>query len=131
MQRPDELVARAQADLAIQIVRPVPHDLIIRRVARMHIMPCASKSYIDTYGMPITQQEISERHRIVMMYADQGKGREYYDEMFQNTPQIGFMAMRTNVSTALYAAIINGVAVGWLPSYYFAIGTPAIPLDIG
>jgi DNA-binding transcriptional LysR family regulator len=130
MQRPDELIVRAQADLAIQIERPVRSDLIIRKIGRMHVMPCASKSYIDTYGMPMAQREISERHRIVMMYADQGKGGEYYDEMFPNTPQIGFMAMRTNVSTALYAAIVNGVAVGWLPTYCFAIGSPAIPLDI-
>ena len=76
---------------------------IVRRVGRMHIMPCASKSYIDTYGMPMAQREVGERHRIVMMYADQGKGSEYYDEMFPNRSQIGFMAMRTNVSTALHA----------------------------
>jgi len=130
MQRPDELIVRAQADLAIQIERPGPRDLIVRKIGRMHIMPCASKSYIDTYGMPTAQREISERHRIVMMYADQGKGREYYDEMFPNKSHIGFVAMRTNVSTALYAAIVNGLAVGWLPTYYFALGTPVIPLNI-
>jgi DNA-binding transcriptional LysR family regulator len=130
MQRPDELIVRAQADLAIQIEQPAARDLITRRLGRMHIMPCASKSYIATYGMPTAQREVSERHRIVMMYADQGKGSEHYDEMFPDKPQVGFMAMRTNVSTALYAAIVNGVAVGWLPTYCFAIGAPVVPLDI-
>jgi len=38
--------------------------------------------------------------------------------------------MRTNVSTALYAAIVSGLAVGWLPTYCFAIGASVIPLDI-
>ena len=130
MQRPDDLVARAQADLAIQIERPAPRDLIIRRIGRMHIVPCASKSYIDTYGLPKAKQDIGERHRIVLMYADQGKAQEYYDRQYPERPQTGFVAMRTNVSTALYAAVVNGVAVGWLPTYYFAIGTPVIPLDI-
>jgi len=130
MQRPDDLIVRAQADLAIQIEQPAPRDLIVRRLGRMHIMPCASKSYIDTYGMPTAQREVSDGHRIAMLYADQGKGSEHYDQMFPDRPQVGFMAMRTNVSTALYAAIVNGVAVGWLPTYCFAIGAPVIPLDI-
>ncbi len=130
MLRPDERVARAQADFAIQLEPPAPQDLVVRKIGRIHIMPCASKSYIDTYGMPAAQREIAERHRIVMMYADQGRGREYYDQMFPNKPPIGFMAMRTNMMTALYAAIVNGVAVGWLPTYYFASGAPVVPLDI-
>src|SRR5215475_11336517 len=122
MLRPDDVVARAQADLAIQIEQPSPRDLIIRRIGRMHIMPCASKSYIDTYGLPKAKREIGELHRIVLMYADQGKGHEYYEQQYPNRQQAGFVAMRTNVSTALYAAIVNGLAVGWLPTYCFAIG---------
>jgi DNA-binding transcriptional LysR family regulator len=130
MERPDDLVVRAQADLAIQIERPMAQDLIVRRVGRMHIVPCASKSYIATYGMPKAKEEIGERHRIVLMYADQGKGREYYDREFPGRTQTGFVAMRTDVSTALYAAVVNGLAVGWLPTYYFAVGLPIVPIDI-
>jgi DNA-binding transcriptional LysR family regulator len=130
MVRPDELVTRAEADLAIQLEQPAPRDLKIRKIGRMHIMPCASQSYISTYGLPKAKQEIGELHRIVLMYADQGKGHEYYEQQYPNRQQVGFVAMRTNVSTALYAAIVNGLAVGWLPTYYFAIGTPVIPLDI-
>jgi DNA-binding transcriptional LysR family regulator len=131
MQRPDELVVRAQADLAIQIEQPAPRDLLVRRIGRMHIMPCASRFYLETYGTPKAKQELTERHRIAMMFADQGKGSEYYNELFPGHPQPGFMTMRTDVSTALYAAVVNGLAVGWLPTYYFAIGAPVVPLDIG
>jgi DNA-binding transcriptional LysR family regulator len=130
MLRPDDVVARAQADLAIQIEQPSPRDLIIRRIGRMHIMPCASKSYIDTYGLPKSKQEIGERHRIVLMLADQGRARDLYDQTYPERPQTGFVTMRTNVSTALYAAIVNGVAIGCLPTYYFAIGTSVIPLNV-
>jgi len=131
MQRPDELIVRAQADIAIQIEQPAPRDLIVRRIGRMHIMPCVSKSYIDTYGEPKAKEELIKRHRIVMMYSDQGRGSQYYNELFPGHPQTGFLAMRTDVSTALYAAIVNGLAVGWLPTYCFAIGAPLVPLDIG
>lgn len=130
MQRPDDLVARAQADIAIQIEQPTPRDLIVRRIGRMHIIPCASRRYVETYGMPTTRREFSERHRVVLMYADQGKGQEFYDHVYPDRPQTGFVAMRTDVSTALYAAVASGVAVGWLPTYYFAIGAQVIPLSV-
>jgi DNA-binding transcriptional LysR family regulator len=131
MQRPDDLIVRAQADIAIQIEAPIPRDLIVRRIGRMHIMPCASRSYIDTYGMPTSQQDIMKRHRIALQYAEQGRGRECYSELFANKSQTGFVTIRTDVSTALYAAVVNGLAIGWLPTYYFAIGTQVVPLDIG
>jgi DNA-binding transcriptional LysR family regulator len=131
MQRPDELVMRAQADVAVQIEQPTPRDLVVRRLGRMHIVPCASESYLKTYGVPQTKADIMERHRIVMMYADQGRATEVYTSVFGDHPQTGFMAMRTDVSTALYAAIVNGLAIGWLPTYCFPLGASVVPLDIG
>src|SRR5258705_13285712 len=103
MHRADDLVARAEADLAIQIEQPVPRDLITRRIGRMHIVPCASKSYIDTYGLPKCKQEVEERHRIVLMYANKGKAPDLYDEQYPKRSKTGFVAMRTNASSALYA----------------------------
>ena len=131
MQRPDELILRARADLAVQIEQPIPRDLVIRKIGRMHVMLCAAKTYLDTFGTPASVEEIAERHRLVMQYADQGRATEYYNDIFGGRPQVGFMAMRTDVSTAMYAAVLNGVALGWLPTYYFAIGTQVIPLDVG
>ena len=130
MQRPDELIMRAQADVAVQIERPAPRDLIVRRIGRMHILPCASQSYLSTYGVPKSKADLLQHHRIVMMYADQGRATEHYTTLFQDHPQTGFMAMRTDVSTALYAAVVNGLAIGWLPTYYFSLGATVVPLDI-
>lgn len=130
MQRPDELILRARADLAVQIEQPAAHDLITRKIGRMHVMLCASRSYLDTYGVPKSLEEIAERHRLVMQYSDQGRAKEYYNKAFPGRPQVGFMAMRTDVSTAMYAAVLSGVALGWLPTYYFAIGTQVVPLDL-
>lgn len=131
MQRPDELILRAHADLAVQIEQPVPRDLVTRKIGRMHVILCASRAYLDVYGVPRTFEEVGENHRLVMQYSDQGRGNEYYNKVFPGRPQTGFMAMRTDVSTAMYAAVLSGVALGWLPTYYFAIGTQVVPLDVG
>jgi DNA-binding transcriptional LysR family regulator len=131
MQRPDELILRARADLAVQIETPVPRDLIIRKIGRMHVIPCASQSYLDIYGLPKSTEEVAERHRLVMQYADQGRGSETYNRLFPDRPQPGFMAMRTDASTAMYSAVVSGLALGWLPTYYFAIGAQIVALDIG
>ena len=130
MHPPDDLILRAEADLAIQIEQPTRRDLIIRRLGRLHILPCAAKSYIATYGEPRSKEDLAEKHRIALMYADQGKGREYYEQHFPGRPQAGFVAVRNDVSTAHYAAVVNGLAIGWLPTYYFAIGTPVVPLQL-
>ena len=80
MQRPDELILRARADLAVQIEQPLPRDLIVRKIGRMHVILCASRAYLDTYGAPKKFEEVAERHRLVMQYSDQGRGNEYYNE---------------------------------------------------
>lgn len=131
MQRPDELILRAHADLAIQIEQPIPRDLVVRKIGRMHVVPCASREYLKTYGMPASVEDIADHHRLVMQYSNQGRGSEFYNEVFKSRPQIGFMAMRTDASTAMYAAVLSGLALGWLPTYYFAIGTQVLPLDVG
>jgi DNA-binding transcriptional LysR family regulator len=131
MQRPDELILRARADLAIQIEQPVPRDLVVRKVGRMHVIACAARRYLETYGVPKSMEEIADRHRLAMQYADQGRGSESYNRLFPGRSQIGFMALRTDASTAMYAAVLSGLALGWLPTYYFAIGTHVVPLDVG
>jgi DNA-binding transcriptional LysR family regulator len=131
MQCPDELVLRARADLAIQIEHPVRRELVVRKIGRMHVVLCASREYLKTYGTPSSLRDMTDNHRLVMQYANQGRANEHYNAMFGSYPQIGFMAMRTDVSTAMYAAVLGGLAAGWLPTYYFAMGTRVIPLDIG
>jgi DNA-binding transcriptional LysR family regulator len=123
-------VLRAEVDLAIQIVRPTAPELKVIKLGTMHIMLCASKAYINAYGWPRSKEEIAERHRIVMQYADQGEGRRYYQKLFPGKPEPGFLAMQTNVSSALYWSIVNGAGLGWVPTYAISIGSRVVPLDI-
>lgn len=122
-------VLRLEADLAIQITKPVSPDLKVVRLGRQYIALFAAQSYVDIYGSPKTKEELM-RHRVVFLMAEQGRGQEYYDELFPGKPQPGFVAMRTNVSSAHYWAIAKGVGIGWLPTYAAALGGQIVPVDI-
>jgi hypothetical protein len=68
-----------------------------------HYSMRASKSYIDTYGMQSPSRKLmAPPHRADV--ADQGKAHDSYKEQYPGRSQTVFVAMRTDVSTMLYAA---------------------------
>jgi DNA-binding transcriptional LysR family regulator len=123
-------VLRLEADVAVQLQEPENPDLKRIKIGRLHIMPFVSPSYVDIYGMPKDEDDIRQNHRIVLQDADQTKGKELYDK-YAHREQVGFVAMRNNVSTAHLWSIAKGAGIGWLPTYVPALGDPLIPLDIG
>jgi DNA-binding transcriptional LysR family regulator len=123
-------VLRLEADVAVQLEKPDKPDLKRLKIGRLHIMPFVSPSYVDIYGMPKDEHDIRQNHRIVIQDAEQTKGKEMYDK-YAGREQLGFVAMRNNVSTAHLWSIAKGAGIGWLPTYVPALGDPLIPLDIG
>ncbi len=123
-------VLRLEADVAVQLEEPDKPDLKRIKIGRLHVMPFVSPSYVEIYGMPKDAEDIRQNHRIVVQNADQTRYREMYDK-FGHREQLGFVAMRNNVSTAHFWSIAKGAGVGWLPTYVPALGDPLIPLDIG
>ena len=123
-------VMRLEADLAVQLEHPNKPDLKRIKIGRLHIMPFVSPSYVEIYGMPKSADDIRQNHRIVIQDAEQTKGNELY-EKYAGREQLGFVAMRNNVSTAHLWSIAKGAGIGWLPTYVPALGDPLIPLDIG
>jgi DNA-binding transcriptional LysR family regulator len=123
-------VLRLEADVAVQLENPDQPDLKRIKIGRLHIMPFVSPSYVDIYGMPKNADDIRQNHRIVLQDADQTRGKEIY-EKYAGREQVGFVAMRNNVSTAHLWSIAKGAGIGWLPTYVPALGDPLIPLDIG
>ncbi|MBR0696912.1 LysR family transcriptional regulator [Bradyrhizobium lablabi] len=121
---------RLEADVAVQLEMPEQPDLKRLKLGRLHIMPFVSPSYVEVYGMPRSADDIRQNHRIVVQDAEQTKGREWY-EKHAGREQVGFVAMRNNVSTAHLWSIAKGAGIGWLPTYVPALGDPLIPLDIG
>ena len=123
-------VLRLEADVAVQLENPDQPDLKRIKIGRLHIMPFVSPSYVDIYGMPKNADDIRQNHRIVLQDADQTRGKEIY-EKYAGREQVGFVAMRNNVSTAHLWSIAKGAGIGWLPTDVPALGDPLIPLDIG
>jgi hypothetical protein len=80
--------------------------------------------------MPKDMDDLRQNHRVVIQDAEQTKGKEMY-EKYGRREQLGFVAMRNNVSTAHLWSIAKGAGIGWLPTYVPALGDPLIPLDLG
>ena len=122
-------VLRLEADVAVQLEEPGNPNLKRVKIGRMHIMPFVSPSYVEIYGMPRDLDDLQQNHRMVIQEAEQTKGKEMYDKHAVRE-QLGFVAMRNNVSSAHVWAVSKGAGIGWLPTYIPAIAGPLIPLDI-
>lgn len=120
-------VLRLEADVAVQLEEPDNPDLKRIKIGRLHIMPFVSPLYVEIYGMP---KDLQLNHRMVIQDAEQTKGREMYDK-YAVREQLGFVAMRNNVSSAHVWAVSKGAGIGWLPTYIPAVAGPLIPLDLG
>ena len=123
-------VLRLEADASVQLTKPTNPDLKIVKLARLHSMPFAGQSYIDTYGVPKTLDDLFKHHRVVLQVSEQTQMQELYDQVAPGIPQVGFVALRTNVGSAHLWAIAKGAGVGWLPTYVPAIAARIVPLEL-
>jgi DNA-binding transcriptional LysR family regulator len=124
-------VLRLEADVAVQLEEPDKPDLMRVKIGRLHIMPFVSPAYVEIYGMPKDEDDIRQNHRIVLQDTDPTKAKtQQLYEQHAGRAQVGFVAMRNNVSSAHVWAVSKGAGIGWLPTYIPAIAGPLIPLDI-
>ena len=123
-------VLRLEADVSIQLERPVMPDLRMAKIGRLHLMFFASKSYLDTYGRPKSIEDL-QHHRLVIQATDDKRWRELYDRLFPGVSPIGFVSLRSNVASAHYWSIAKGAGIGMLATYGQVLGAQLIPLDIG
>lgn len=121
-------VARLEADVAIQLVRPAHPDLKLVKLGRLHAMAFAAPAYLDTYGVPEGVAD-ADRHRIVLQAASQTRSLAEYAKHTPGRPEFGYVTLRTNVSSAHYWAVAAGAGIGWLPTYAAAIGAGVTPID--
>jgi len=124
-------VLRLETEIAIQIERPTVKDLHIVKLGRLHTMTCASQEYLETHGVPKTYADIKEKHRLVLQVADQLVAAQEFARIFPDTPQVGIVSFRCNVSSVNYWLIARGAGIGVLPSYAFALSRRVAPVDLG
>lgn len=122
-------VLRHEADLSVSLIRPTALDLNQVKLGRMHVMPFASKRYLETYGEPRTYEELLN-HRLVLHVAEQTAASDALANWFPGIPPDHLLAMKTNVSSANYWAISSGLGIGLLPTYARALGVTLVPLAI-
>ena len=122
-------VLRMEADVAVQLTKPTNPDLKLVKLGRLHSIPFASQSYIDTYGTPETREQLF-KHRVVLQVAEQTAMQEIYDRVAPGVPQVGFVSLRTNVGSAHYWAIAKGAGIGWLPTYACALSGRVVPISL-
>src|SRR4029079_4812315 len=92
-------VLRLEADASVQLTKPTNPDLKLVKLGRLHSMPFAAPSYIETYGVPKTVEE-GLNHRLVMQVADQTATEELFEKTYAGINKTGVVVMRTNVSSA-------------------------------
>ena len=123
-------VLRLEADISVQLTRPVAKDVRIMKLGTLHLIPFAAQSYIDIYGAPKDLADYA-RHRVVIQADEQPLWQHLYDRVFPGVRPEGFVSLRTNVSSAHYWSIAKGAGIGMLPTYATAICAPIVPLDLG
>ncbi|HEY5347389.1 MAG TPA: LysR substrate-binding domain-containing protein, partial [Rhizomicrobium sp.] len=121
-------VLRHEADVSVQLTKPVVQDLRVVKLGRLHMVPFAAQSYLDTYGAPRSLLDLIN-HRIVVQVGEQAIWQQLYSELFPHVPPEQVVSLRTNVSSAHYWSIAKGAGIGLLPTYAHAIGTGLVPID--
>lgn len=122
-------VLRLETDIAIQITRPEAKELRMVKLGRLHAMPFASRSYLETYGVPKTLEDLRE-HRIALQSSEQIATDDYFNSLFPDTPQSRNVSVRSNVSSAHLWAVAHGAGIGMLPTYAHAITGNLVPIDL-
>lgn len=123
-------VLRMEADIAVQLTPPEAPDVIVSRLGYMHVMPCASRSYVAQHGCPASITDLAT-HRLTLQLAHRTSTTENLNRIFRGTPFTGTVAMTTNTSTAHALAIASGVGIGWLPTYVSPMQTGLVAIDCG
>jgi DNA-binding transcriptional LysR family regulator len=128
MEEPD--IWHLEADVAVQLKRPVAQDLRVVKLGRLHFMFFAAESYLITFGRPENMKDLM-RHRILIQADDNAQWQQLYDKLFPGVPPAGFVSIRSNLSSAHYWALAGGAGIGILPTYTHVLGPQIVPLDLG
>lgn len=106
---------RRDADIAIRMVNPKQPSLIAKRIGEIGILPCASQSYIDRWGMPRSIADIFN-HRVVG--PDQNKeilhGFAMIAKSLEMEPSKINRIYRTDDFLAQLAAVKAGIGIGFV-----------------
>ncbi len=103
-------------DIAIRAGDMPDSTLIARKLAPLRQVLCASPTYIERYGMPVTPSELCKRNCILFSYS--GDANEWtLNKDDQSEAVMVSGSYRVNNSEAILEALREGVGIGRLPTF--------------
>lgn len=121
-------VLRMEADISVQLTRPVAKDLRVVKLGRLHLMLFASQAYIERFGQPQSVQDLI-KHQLVLQADDTPEAQAFLHQVFPGERPEDLIALRSNFASLHYWSIVQGVGIGHLPTYVYALGAPVVPLE--
>jgi DNA-binding transcriptional LysR family regulator len=119
---------RFEIDLALQVVEPVLPEIHRIWLGKLHMVLAAAPGYIERHGMPRTPADL-ENHFFVFHASPQSNDRQIIEQaMGKQLRRNQLMVMRG--SSAHYMMIEHGKGIGFLPTYGFAVGAKAVPIEL-
>ena len=117
-------------DLDIGVVWKAPRNpnLIVSKLATLHIMPFASRDYVKQYGIPTIADELLE-HRFIDQVSP-GVRSDLLDQLVGTERPAGFLPIRTNSSLAVFWAVANGAGIAFMPTYVTSLVSKLVPIDL-
>ncbi len=117
-----------ETDIALQVVEPVLPEVKRVRVGRLHMVLAAADSYIARHGKPKTLADLAD-HTFVFHSSPQSSDRHMIEEAVnRKLTQQQYVIMRN--SAAHYVTIEQGLGIGFIPTYGFALGVKLVPLHL-
>ena len=119
-------LSRIDSDIAIQLEKPENDDLIVKKIATLHLLLYASEDYVKQYGAPSKLSDLVN-HNFIHLVAEQIPSH-LLEEKIKTDPNFRFVKQLTNSSSAQAMAISEGACIGVLPTYASALFSNLIPI---
>ena len=123
-------VLRMEADISVQLTRPIAPDLKLVRLGYLHSMPFASDGYVSRHGTPKDLNDLAD-HRLVLQISEQASQASLFAQSVPQMSRAPFVAFTSNMSSAHGLAVANGIGIGWLPTYVYVLHPGLVPIDCG
>ncbi|MFC5358163.1 LysR family transcriptional regulator [Azospirillum himalayense] len=105
-------IDKMEADIVVHWVEPTHPDLVVLSKNTMVFRPCASRDYLEIYGVPQNLADL-RRHRLCnhLHYPRDGEWKTWAD-LLDGHPNLSY---RTNSSMTLGEATVHGVGISLQP----------------
>ena len=122
-------VLRMECDIGLQCQRPTASGAIMRRLGRLHLLPFATRDYLEARGTPHLEGDVSA-HSFVMLETSP-VGADELEAFGARATAEGASILRTPSGAAQLWAVASGSGIGWLPSFAPQISPALVPLADG